>query len=88
MRAALVFRQFEKRSVPAIGAEAGGGVNRDAEVVADFRTGDALRLIFVKARRPFSGGIALGKGGNAQKTRCQQQQGSDRRGAVDVLHYY
>src|SRR2546422_958549 len=61
MRLALMLRQREQRRIPAVASQAGCIVDWKAEVVADFRTGNALRLIFMKPRSPFSGWINLCK---------------------------
>ncbi len=54
MGLALMFRQREQRCIPCVGSQPRRVVDRQTEVIADLRTGDSLRLIFVKPRRPFA----------------------------------
>ena len=54
VRFTLMLRQRKERCIPGIRSQPRRIVNRKTEVIANFRTGDALRLIFMKPRRPFS----------------------------------
>ena len=63
MRTALPFGQRLNRRFPRRRAHPRGVVDRNAEVVAKFRSGHTLRFVFVKARRPFAGEVdACGRG--------------------------
>ena len=60
MRFALVFRQRENGRVPAVSVQPRRLVDGDSEIVPDLGAGNALRLIFVKTRRPLAGEIEAG----------------------------
>jgi hypothetical protein len=62
VRLALMFRQRQQGGVPGISAHAGFGGDGQAQVVADFGAGDALRLVFVEARGPLASEVKLGEG--------------------------
>jgi hypothetical protein len=52
VRLALMFGQRQQRGVPRLRAQTLGIRDRQPAVVADFRSGDAFDLVFVKDRRP------------------------------------
>ena len=54
-----MFRQRQQRSVPTVGMPPRGIVQRDAQIVADIRTGNPLQKIFVEPVVPFAGNIFL-----------------------------
>ena len=54
VRLALMLGQRQQRCVPTVATQPGGVVDREAEVIADLRSWDALGLVLVKAGRPFS----------------------------------
>src|SRR5580765_2690374 len=62
MRLALMLRQREDGRIPRVAVLARRVVNRQAQVVADVRPGNALGLILVKPRRPFAGEIYADRG--------------------------
>ena len=66
---ALMFRQRQQRCIPGIRAQPRRIVDGQAQIIADLRTGDALRLIFVKPGSPFPRRIKLGKRGQP----CRQR---------------
>jgi hypothetical protein len=60
VRAALIFLNDRNAiGVVAVGAEPSRLAERDAEVVAELRTREPLRMIFVKKRRPVAGEVRL-----------------------------
>ena len=65
MRATLILGQRQQRRVPAIAAQARRVVDRQPEIVADIRAGNALQKIFVELGRPLAGWIYLGEAWNA-----------------------
>ena len=73
MRLALMLGQREDRRVPAVGVQACRLVDRNPQVVADVRTGNALRLILVKPRRPLTREI----GADDRARRSLREHGHD-----------
>ncbi len=73
MRTALILGKLEESGRPGVGPQARGVVDRNPKIVADFRAGDALRFVFVKAVIPFAAGIDLRFQGQAKH--CQRRQG-------------
>ena len=67
MDAALILGKREKRGVPSLGMSAGGGIERNPEVVADFRAGEAFGEILIQSHSVCSGQIDLGGGDGTQK---------------------
>ena len=67
MRLALMLGQRQKIRVPNVAALAGGVVDGQTQIVADFRPRDAFRLIFVKPRRPFAGEVELRERGKSEE---------------------
>src|SRR6266853_3098777 len=57
MRLALMFGQREDRRIPGVAVLPRRVVNREAQVVADVRPGNALGVILVKTRGPFAGQV-------------------------------
>ncbi len=78
MCAALVFGQFDQCGIPAVAPQPRCIIDRQAEVVADLRSGDALEAVFVEARRPLSRRVHLGL---CHGTEPQAQQGNYRPGS-------
>jgi hypothetical protein len=56
---ALIFGDSELGGVPCISAQARGGVDREAEIIAQAGTAATLGVIFMEARSPFAGGVEL-----------------------------
>src|SRR6266850_4711656 len=75
MRLALMFGQREQRRIPAVGSQTSRIIDGKAEIVADFRTRNALRLVLVKSWSPFSGWINLCKRWNNSQGHHQQTYG-------------
>ncbi len=80
MRPALILRQLHQRCVPALGAQPPRGVDREPDVLADFRPCDAFDAILVEARRPIAGRIDLRTRGWARQ-RGEREQSSPGCGA-------
>ncbi len=59
MRLALMLGQRQQRGIPRIRPQPRSIVDRKAEIIADLRTGNPLRLILMEARRPFARRIEL-----------------------------
>jgi ABC-type glutathione transport system ATPase component len=59
MRLGLMFAQGQNRRVPAVRLETGGVVDRQAGVVAERGTRDAMFLVLVIPRTPLAGEITL-----------------------------
>jgi len=59
MRLRLVLAQREDRGVPAVGFQARSVVDRQAEVVAEFGSWNAVLLILVVAGGPLAGQVDL-----------------------------
>src|SRR5438105_12872038 len=74
MRLALMLGQREDRCVPAVGVQARGGVDRQAEIIANLGSRDAFRLIFVEARRPLAGEIVAGRVRDLLRTRRKDRE--------------
>jgi len=53
MHPALIFGQRDERRVPRLSAKSRGVVQRDAGIVAKFRTEQAVRPVFVENREVF-----------------------------------
>ncbi len=66
MGTALPLRQRRDGCIPTVRAKPGCIRDGQAQIVAEFRTGDSLGLVFVIARPPLAGEIVLGKQGKAQ----------------------
>src|SRR5881397_1750680 len=66
MRFALMLGERQQRRIPTVGSESRRIIDRQAEIISDFWAGYALRLILVKARRPFTRGIDLREGRNTE----------------------
>jgi len=63
--------------IPRLGHQASGFVERDARIVADVRTFEAVDVVFVKQRSPFAGKIDLSKRRSAHE-HCEHQRGDQR----------
>ena len=94
VRLALVFGQREDRRVPAVPVQAARFVDREAEIVADVRPWNALRLILVEPRRPLArqigadgwSGWTLRQHGDDDAGGRGDQQRGDERGRMFVCH--
>ena len=79
VRLALMLGQRQQGCIPTIAPEPRCIIDRQAKVIPDLRTRDALRLIFVESRRPFTGRIDLRKGRHTQ-------EGDDKSGNQPEFH--
>src|SRR3989442_13986016 len=91
MRLALMLGQRQQRRVPAVGMKARGFVDWKAEIIADLRSRDPLRLILVEARSPLAGEIVtagqlLCEGGDDGQRDRHQQRYACRRGPIGAVH--
>src|SRR5438552_3510531 len=86
MRFALVLGHREDVRIPCFRHKSCCVIDGQAGVVADVGATDALGLIFVKLRRPFSNQIDLGKRWSSKHDHRQQQQETHDSGAVKTLH--
>ena len=68
--------QRQDRRIPVRRLLPRGVVDRQPGVVAEFRAGRAVRLVFVHARRPIAGDVHLGEGLACGQGGQQNEQGS------------
>ncbi len=72
MRLGLVLAQRKDRGVPAVGLHPRGVIDRQAEVIAEFRTGNPVLLILVIPSRPFAGEVHL-----RRRAACNERRDKD-----------
>ena len=90
MLATLIFGEFDKCSIPAIGPQPRSGVDWQAQIISNLGASQPLSLIHVKSRRPLSGGIFLSarranENSRHQKRQDQQRNSSDLLGQCSML---
>ncbi len=73
VRSALPLRQGHHGSAPSVAPHAVRIVDRDAQIVAQLRTWNALRLVLVETGCPFTGEIDLTIRGNACQGRAEKE---------------
>jgi hypothetical protein len=76
MHAALVLLQRQSRGIPTFRAKASRVIDRQPQIIAQFRPRNAFRLILVVERRPGAGEIYLSKCRSGQQC-CQKRQSRD-----------